>query len=803
MLGFFRRMTKSKVGIFVGLLLLAVIAIGFAMADLNGLRPGTTGSSGATVATVGDDKITDTALTERIRGDVQQAAQRQPGLDIAQYIARGGFDGSLNRAISDAALRQFAQEHGLVVSDRYVDGQIASLPAFQGLDGRFNQQTFEQTLARARITPQQLRDDIRRATLTRLMLERTIESSFLPQQLALPYASLAKEARTGQVAIVPTAAFPAPAAPTDQQLQAYYTANRARYTVPERRVIRYAIVTPASVTAQSAPSDAEVQAAYRANAARFAPSQTRSISQVVVADQAAANRLAQAVRGGQSLGAAASAIGLEATTYAGQTRGQLAGRTSPAIAEAAFGAQQGAVVGPVRSPLGFVVFRVDAVTQVPGKTLEQARPELVAELAKTKGATALGAIQEKIDGGITDGATFDEIVADAKLSAQATPPITAQGIDPMNPAQPDSGLAPIVEAGFAAEAGDLAANRADRGRWHLRPGRDRRDHARRPAPAGGYPRSGHRAVSSGSGAEGRACGRATDPDQGERRHAARHRGRPVGRPPARTAPGHGVARTTGPTGSAGAAGAVADVFDGAQEAAPDRGTERRRLAAGLSRSHPARRCGRRQGGDNRRRARTGADDRQRICRAVRRGGASAGRREAQRDRHQPRPERTGRRRRIRIAAMTGIEGVAAARAALADGRPALLWTTRVADTETPVAAGLKLMQPGRGDFLLESVEGGSVRGRYSLLGLAPDLVFRAQGHAAAINDRWLTDRTAFADCGEPTLAALRTLVAQCRMDVPAPCPARSPAWSAISAMRRSGWSKTCRGRRTMRWACPT
>lgn len=150
MLGFFRRMTKSKVGIFVGLLLLAVIAIGFAMADLNGLRPGTTGSSGATVATVGDDKITDTALTERIRGDVQQAAQRQPGLDIAQYIARGGFDGSLNRAISDAALRQFAQEHGLVVSDRYVDGQIASLPAFQGLDGRFNQQTFEQTLARAR-----------------------------------------------------------------------------------------------------------------------------------------------------------------------------------------------------------------------------------------------------------------------------------------------------------------------------------------------------------------------------------------------------------------------------------------------------------------------------------------------------------------------------------------------------------------------------------------------------------------------------------------------------------------------------
>lgn len=76
---------------------------------------------------------------------------------------------------------------------------------------------------------------------------------------------------------------------------------------------------------------------------------------------------------------------------------------------------------------------------------------------------------------------------------------------------------------------------------------------------------------------------------------------------------------------------------------------------------------------------------------------------------------------------------AAAHAALATGRPALLWQRQVADTETPVAAALKLIEPGRGDFLLESVEGGETRGRHSLIGLAPDLVFRAQGNKAAIN----------------------------------------------------------------------
>ena len=116
------------------------------------------------------------------------------------------------------------------------------------------------------------------------------------------------------------------------------------------------------------------------------------------------------------------------------------------------------------------------------------------------------------------------------------------------------------------------------------------------------------------------------------------------------------------------------------------------------------------------------------------------------------------------------EGAGAARAALQAGRPALLWRRLVADTETPVAAALKLIEPGRGDFLLESVEGGSVRGRHSLIGLAPDLVFRATGDAAEINPRWATDRAAFAPCAAPALAALRRLVAECRMDVPPELP---------------------------------
>jgi len=109
---------------------------------------------------------------------------------------------------------------------------------------------------------------------------------------------------------------------------------------------------------------------------------------------------------------------------------------------------------------------------------------------------------------------------------------------------------------------------------------------------------------------------------------------------------------------------------------------------------------------------------------------------------------------------------AAAGQLLAAGKPALVWRDMVADTETPVSAALKLIESGRGDFLLESVEGGAVRGRYSLIGLAPDLVFRAQGQQAEVNKRWLTDRGTFEPLDGSTLEALRALVGSCRIEVP-------------------------------------
>lgn len=107
---------------------------------------------------------------------------------------------------------------------------------------------------------------------------------------------------------------------------------------------------------------------------------------------------------------------------------------------------------------------------------------------------------------------------------------------------------------------------------------------------------------------------------------------------------------------------------------------------------------------------------------------------------------------------------------LKQGKAALLWRKRITDIDTPVGVMLRAHQSGRGDFLLESVEGGSNRGRYSFIGLAPDLVFKAVGDKAEINRNWLQNHDDFSPVEGDSLTAMRQLVASCQMDIPSELP---------------------------------
>ena len=116
-------------------------------------------------------------------------------------------------------------------------------------------------------------------------------------------------------------------------------------------------------------------------------------------------------------------------------------------------------------------------------------------------------------------------------------------------------------------------------------------------------------------------------------------------------------------------------------------------------------------------------------------------------------------------------GYDAFRRAYEAGHAQILSTRLVADLETPVSAMLKLARDARYSFLLESVEGGAVRGRYSIIGLRPDLIFRIEGKSAAINRHALADPEGpFEPSPLPPLEALRALLKESRIALPADAP---------------------------------
>ena len=100
------------------------------------------------------------------------------------------------------------------------------------------------------------------------------------------------------------------------------------------------------------------------------------------------------------------------------------------------------------------------------------------------------------------------------------------------------------------------------------------------------------------------------------------------------------------------------------------------------------------------------------------------------------------------------------------GKPQLVSTKLVADLETPVSAYLKLADGRANSFLLESVEGGSVRGRYSIIGFKPDVIWRCRKGQAEINRRARSDGQAFEKLDGRPLETLRHLVRECQMDLP-------------------------------------
>lgn len=454
MLSFLRRFSKSPLGIGV----FAIILIAFVVTLYEGKSGfGLPGANGGSLATVGGGSIGEAEAIRRTQTQLEAARQQNPTLDMATFVAEGGAERTVEQMINGAALEAFAKSQGLIASRKLVDGAIASIPAFNGPNGKFDRATYLNLLAQRKIPESQLRQDFGREAVTKMLLIPIAGAARVPNGLVVPYASLLLEQRQGQIGAVPSEAFASNAPVTDADVSAFYARNIARYTVPERRVIKYAQFDRSRFEGKVVPTEAEIATAYKSRAGEYAGRQTRSFTQIIVPRQAQAATVLARVKAGSSMAAAARSIGLEALTVPNTDRAAFSRLTGADVAAAAFSVPKGSVAPLAKSGLGFHIVRVDDVATIAPRTLAQVRPELVASLSKIKTDNALADLVAKMEDDINGGATFDEVSKKYALASANTPPITASGLAPeVQGFQLPLELTPVLRDAFQADVGDDA-----------------------------------------------------------------------------------------------------------------------------------------------------------------------------------------------------------------------------------------------------------------------------------------------------------------------------------------------------------
>ena len=452
MLELFRSFMKSSVGAFIALAFLGLIALAFIAGDVSGNRMFGGVAGGDRVATVGHRKISTSDLSQAATNAVEQFKQDNPTLTMKQFIATGGLNQAVEQLIDRAAISEFGIAHGITVSERLVDSEIAKISAFKGPDGKFSQAAYKALLQQRGISEAALRQDMSDGLVARQVLVPAAFGAKMPQDLVGRYAALLTERRSGAIALLPAAAFAPKGEPTAADLAAFYTAHRNNYIRPERRVIRYATFDDSAIKSIPAPTDAEIAAAYNAGKARFAPSESRRLTQLVLPTEAAAKAVLAELAAGKSMESAAATKGLAAAALPPLTRDALSAQANEAVAAAAFAAPKGKVAGPVRGLLGWTLLRVDAVETTAGKTLDQAKPEIAAALLEAKKRAALSDFSAKVEESFDKGGSLGDVVKELSLEVKSTPPLVADGkvyMDPAKSAPPE--LARVVQAAFGME----------------------------------------------------------------------------------------------------------------------------------------------------------------------------------------------------------------------------------------------------------------------------------------------------------------------------------------------------------------
>ncbi|MBL8806548.1 MAG: SurA N-terminal domain-containing protein [Rhodospirillales bacterium] len=382
-----------------------------------------------TAIAVGDRKINVRELDAEYR-QARERIKRMLGgqADDALISQFGILDQTVERLTGQAALDAEAAHLRLATSDAIIRQRISGDPAFRGPGGQFDRFQFQRLLYENGYSePRYI--ELLRSDIVRQQLVEAVEAGVRPPEtLVETIYRHRNEKRSGVRMFVANTTFDDVGTPNEEDLKKIYEANADRFTAPELRALSAVRVAAADVEAQVQIDDRALEDEFQQRKREFDRPEQRELKQMLFADETAAREAAGKIAGGKSF-----------DEVVAETPGQSADRvglglvsreeTLPAIAELAFAAEPGKVVGPVRTSFGWHVIEVVRIEPGVEAKLADVRAQIEPALRKRMANDKAFEIANKLEDQVTRGHPLDEAAATAGADVVKIPALDARGRD--------------------------------------------------------------------------------------------------------------------------------------------------------------------------------------------------------------------------------------------------------------------------------------------------------------------------------------------------------------------------------------
>lgn len=419
------------------LLLLLLILPSFVLVGVSSYQERGAGDG---VATVDGKKITQQQWEEAQRRQIDQARQQMGAqFDQKLFETPEAKQAILDQLVAERAVNAEVERSHLTVSDAVLAKAIGDIQMFRKADGSFDKDQYIAALAAQGMTPEMFDARMRHDMAVQQLAGAVSQTAFAPRSVANRLSDINDQEREVQELMFPLATYAAQVKVTDDMVKAYYDKHAALFQVPETVKAEYVVFNADVVQKQVTVSDAEVADVYNKNKARFSTPEKRTASHILFnvakdakpADDAAAKAKAEAalaeVRknpGDFAKIAKAQSQDPGSAELGGDLGVVEKGVFVKPVEDAIYGLKEGETSGLVRSEFGYHIIKVTKVVPTTQKSLEEAKPEIVAELQKTKMSAKYSELAETFSNTVYEQADSLKPVAD-KLGLQIQ---TADGL---------------------------------------------------------------------------------------------------------------------------------------------------------------------------------------------------------------------------------------------------------------------------------------------------------------------------------------------------------------------------------------